>query len=465
MSIQLKVPSLGESVTQATIGAWLKNEGERVQVDEPLVEVESEKATVEVPAPAAGVLKRVLKRTGDTVAVGEAIAELEEGAAGETAAASPQGSGPVPGGLVPVARGDGQAAAPPPAVAATPPRTGAACRGAQSGAAAERRTPSAAERAEAHGRARARCRRGRRVRAGRSGAQGGRGPRARAARGGARPGPRAAAEAARGRRRRARARRADDVAPPHRRAPARRGAADRRDPDHVQRGRHVARARAARAARRVVPREARRQARLHVVLREGGGRGAAAPSPPSTPRSAAPTSSTRTTTTSASPSAAARGSSCRSCATRTRSPSRTSRRRSASSRRRREDNRITMDDLAGGTFTISNGGIYGSLLSTPILNPPQTGILGLHKIEKRAVVRRGRRDRGAADDVPRPLLRPPHRRRARGGAVPRGGQGARSRIPSGSCSRSDAPSRQGCRGGAARTGGPPRPGLPAGTKK
>jgi len=51
-----------------------------------------------------------------------------------------------------------------------------------------------------------------------------------------------------------------------------------------------------------------------------------------------------------------------------------------------KENRITMEDLAGGTFTISNGGIYGSLLSTPILNPPQSGILGLHKIEKRPVV-------------------------------------------------------------------------------
>ncbi len=51
-----------------------------------------------------------------------------------------------------------------------------------------------------------------------------------------------------------------------------------------------------------------------------------------------------------------------------------------------KENRITMEDLSGGTFTISNGGIYGSLLSTPILNPPQSGILGLHKIEKRAVV-------------------------------------------------------------------------------
>jgi 2-oxoglutarate dehydrogenase E2 component (dihydrolipoamide succinyltransferase) len=50
------------------------------------------------------------------------------------------------------------------------------------------------------------------------------------------------------------------------------------------------------------------------------------------------------------------------------------------------DGRISIDDLSGGTFTISNGGVYGSLLSTPILNPPQSGILGMHKIEKRAVV-------------------------------------------------------------------------------
>ena len=62
------------------------------------------------------------------------------------------------------------------------------------------------------------------------------------------------------------------------------------------------------------------------------------------------------------------------------------------------ENRITMEDLEGGTFTISNGGIYGSLLSTPILNPPQSGILGLHKIEKRVVA--------GPDDVPvvRPMM-------------------------------------------------------------
>jgi 2-oxoglutarate dehydrogenase E2 component (dihydrolipoamide succinyltransferase) len=57
--------------------------------------------------------------------------------------------------------------------------------------------------------------------------------------------------------------------------------------------------------------------------------------------------------------------------------------------RKARDNRITMDDLAGGTFTISNGGIYGSLLSTPILNPPQSGVLGLHKIQKRPVATEG----------------------------------------------------------------------------
>jgi len=50
------------------------------------------------------------------------------------------------------------------------------------------------------------------------------------------------------------------------------------------------------------------------------------------------------------------------------------------------DHRLSLDDLAGGTFTVSNGGIFGSLLSTPILNPPQSGILGMHKIEKRPVV-------------------------------------------------------------------------------
>jgi 2-oxoglutarate dehydrogenase E2 component (dihydrolipoamide succinyltransferase) len=54
--------------------------------------------------------------------------------------------------------------------------------------------------------------------------------------------------------------------------------------------------------------------------------------------------------------------------------------------KRARSGKLTIDDMSGGTFTISNGGIFGSLLSTPILNPPQTGILGMHKIEQRPVV-------------------------------------------------------------------------------
>lgn len=57
--------------------------------------------------------------------------------------------------------------------------------------------------------------------------------------------------------------------------------------------------------------------------------------------------------------------------------------------RRARDNKLTLEDLTGGTFTISNGGVYGSMMSTPILNPPQVGILGMHNITERAVVVNG----------------------------------------------------------------------------
>ena len=53
---------------------------------------------------------------------------------------------------------------------------------------------------------------------------------------------------------------------------------------------------------------------------------------------------------------------------------------------RARDGQLKLDEMQGGTFTITNGGVYGSLMSTPILNPPQTGILGMHKIQERPVV-------------------------------------------------------------------------------
>jgi 2-oxoglutarate dehydrogenase E2 component (dihydrolipoamide succinyltransferase) len=56
---------------------------------------------------------------------------------------------------------------------------------------------------------------------------------------------------------------------------------------------------------------------------------------------------------------------------------------------RARDNKLTIDDMTGGTFTVTNGGVFGSLLSTPILNPPQTGILGMHKIQERPMVVNG----------------------------------------------------------------------------
>jgi 2-oxoglutarate dehydrogenase E2 component (dihydrolipoamide succinyltransferase) len=57
--------------------------------------------------------------------------------------------------------------------------------------------------------------------------------------------------------------------------------------------------------------------------------------------------------------------------------------------KRAADNKLKLDDLSGGTFTISNGGIYGSMMSTPIINPPQSGILGMHAIQERPVAREG----------------------------------------------------------------------------
>src|SRR3954467_1376823 len=88
MSLSLKVPALGESVREATLGAWKHAEGDHVEADEPLVEVESEKATLEVPSPGAGVLKRILRKAGETVAVGEVIAEIDQMAAGAQAPAT-----------------------------------------------------------------------------------------------------------------------------------------------------------------------------------------------------------------------------------------------------------------------------------------------------------------------------------------------------------------------------------------
>jgi 2-oxoglutarate dehydrogenase E2 component (dihydrolipoamide succinyltransferase) len=107
---EIRVPTLGESVTEATIGRWFKKAGEAVAVDEPLVELETDKVTIEVPAPSAGVLGEIVAKDGETVAVGALLGQINDGAAGAAkAAAAPAAAKPAP------------AAAPAPAPAAKAP--------------------------------------------------------------------------------------------------------------------------------------------------------------------------------------------------------------------------------------------------------------------------------------------------------------------------------------------------------
>lgn len=370
MPIELRVPSLGESITEATIGAWLKKEGDAVGVDEPVVEVESEKATVAVPAPSAGVITRVLKESGATVAIGEVIALLEEGAKasrgdGATAAAEPASPAPPP----PAAAPPAPAASASPAAAPERPATQADS-GSQAAAAVQ--PPPAA----ARGPLRAPPSVRRRI------AETGVDPRTAGLRP-AQPVPTAPQQPLQ--------LRDDERAVPMtplRRTVARRlleaqqNAAILTTFNEVDMSKVIALrekhgaafqerhgvklgfmsffAKAAVEALRAFPvvnAEIRGDSIIYkdhydIGVAVGGGKGLVVPVLRDVDRASfAEIEKTL-----------------------------------ADLAKKARENRITMADLEGGTFTISNGGIYGSLLSTPILNPPQSAILGLHKIEKRPKV-------------------------------------------------------------------------------
>ena len=79
MSVDIVVPTLGESVTEATVARWLKQPGDTVAMDEPLVELETDKVTVEIPSPQAGVLSSILVGEDDTVLVGAVLGRIGEG--------------------------------------------------------------------------------------------------------------------------------------------------------------------------------------------------------------------------------------------------------------------------------------------------------------------------------------------------------------------------------------------------
>jgi len=102
---EIRVPTLGESVTEATIGRWFKKAGDAVAVDEPLVELETDKVTIEVPAPSAGVLGEISAKDGETVAVGALLGQINDGAAGAVAkpATAPAKAAPAPAAAAPAA--------------------------------------------------------------------------------------------------------------------------------------------------------------------------------------------------------------------------------------------------------------------------------------------------------------------------------------------------------------------------
>ena len=397
MALSLKVPTIGESISEATLGAWKHAEGDYVNVDEPLVEVESEKATFEVPSPGAGILRKILRKAGDTVSVGEVIAEIEpasrEAAAPAASAvpSSPAAATPAASAAPAPANGNGRpavAASAPPAVVSAPADDGGSMRAPSSGDAL-RAPPSArrllAETGIAPSEVKGTGRGGRistqdvvralEEREHRDApAVETRAP----APAPSAPAPVTVLDGARER-----------IVPmsPLRRTVAKRlveaqaTAAILTTFNEVDmskvlalRERYQERflkqhgvklgfmsffVKAAIEALRAFPSVNAEIRGTDVIYKDhydigvavGGGKGLVVP----VVRDADRLSFAELEKTIGELAVRAR------------------------------DNKLMMKDLEGGTFTISNGGVYGSMLSTPILNPPQSGILGLHAIQKRPV--------------------------------------------------------------------------------
>ena len=89
MSVSVSMPQLGESVTEGTVTRWLKKEGERVEVDEPLLEVSTDKVDTEIPSPASGILRAIAVDEDETVAVGAQLAVIEDSETSDSAPAPP----------------------------------------------------------------------------------------------------------------------------------------------------------------------------------------------------------------------------------------------------------------------------------------------------------------------------------------------------------------------------------------
>ncbi len=126
MATEIRVPTLGESVSEATVGTWFKKVGDAVKADEPILELETDKVTIEVPAPASGTLSEIVAQAGETVGLGALLGQIAEGAA---AAAAPAAAAPTAAPAAPAptpAAPAATAAAPAASVSSMPPAPAAA---------------------------------------------------------------------------------------------------------------------------------------------------------------------------------------------------------------------------------------------------------------------------------------------------------------------------------------------------
>jgi 2-oxoglutarate dehydrogenase E2 component (dihydrolipoamide succinyltransferase) len=377
MAVEIKVPPLGESITEAVIGKWNKKTGDSVSADEPLVVLETDKVTIDVPAPAAGTLGAIAFKDGDKVTVGAVLGSIEAGGAAASAA--------------PVAAPAPAAAAPAPAAASAAPTSAAPTHDANG----QRITPTARRMAEDHGVDPAQLKGsgagGRitkedvlgHVKGGSAAPAPAQAPAAIA------PAPAAPAQPSGPRANAAREERVKMT--PLRRRVAERlvqaqstaailttfnevdmGAvmAVRKQYNEKFQARHGVKlgfmsffVRASIEALKAFPQINAEIDGEDVVFKKyydigvavSGSRGLVVP----VLRDADQLSLADIE------------------------------KKIAEFGVKSKNDKLTMADLQGGTFTITNGGIFGSMLSTPIINPPQTGILGMHNIVERAVVKNG----------------------------------------------------------------------------
>ncbi|MCM8747797.1 2-oxoglutarate dehydrogenase complex dihydrolipoyllysine-residue succinyltransferase [Thermomicrobiaceae bacterium CFH 74404] len=401
MAIEVRVPEMGESIVEAVIGNWLKREGDAVSAGEALVELETEKVNIEVAAEQSGVLERILKREGETVSVGEVIAVIAEGVAAEAPAARTEAEP-----ARPVAEPQPVAAE----VSAAP-----AERAAPAEAPGVRATPAVRRLAEEYGVD---------LRQVPASGEGGRITRedvlryvaqqreAVAAPAGGPNGTTTAPPAAQ----------PEPAAPPSPPpvAPATAPAAPAMVPAMAVDGRREERVRMTQRRKTIAQRlvEAQRTAAMLTTFNEidmsavielrrrwrdrfreryGVSLGfmsfftkAVVGALKAFPMLNAEIQGDEIVLKYYYDIGIAVGAEEGLVVPVVRDADRKSfaqiEREIEELARKARERRLTIEDLSGGTFTITNGGVFGSLLSTPILNPPQVGILGMHKIEERPVV-------------------------------------------------------------------------------